>query len=582
MPDNIFQPTLSDPGAYTRVQAPVQDNVTNQALELATRVGVAAAKRSAVNDLLGGPATPDEAAGQANSAAEQGVIAAPVDEVSQEMALESIDSLAKLSRARQSGLGLDQARGRARAILARSVNDNPLFADDIRKAYQSYFGGGGGGAGLFAPTPEEKADNDFRQNVQLLSRELQIAPQDAADRIRTQKQGEERLRDIELHAAERNITGDEYNGFHSLAFIQSGSAVRADIQADILANGELTPERKQFYLNQVEAGIENVQTRATDLLRNDEGQLVFGTVDREGLAAAQSQVDNYRNQMRLYIENNDLQTIVTANREIADAAHRTALVNNFGVQLAMMEIGGRDAGELVIQAMLKNEPYVKVAAENPFMASVLQGLGNYEDAYANIIGQGMGSLLGVSQNTYGARQKQVEQAGIIAAMSGSDGARLLGHVANQEETTAALGKFKEAFAAVPESILVMRSPQYRAQVTADPAKYTPFVEAAIDGTIRGLKGLSIIDSSDGNPNLRITQEVTAGILGGQTPSPTGQGIVPNFVLTGNGASGIVNARFKEALEIASRYPEVWQGEFENVGDYLRSKFGQQPEGGNEE
>lgn len=562
MQDNIFQPNLGQSAAYTYIDKPIQNDTTAKAVGLAAKVGIEAAKKIAVHDLTGGTTTPDEAAGQAPSADELNISAMPTSDVNRAMAMESIDNLAKLSRARKSGMGLDAAQDRARALYSRAVNANPLFAGEIRDAYKNYFGGGGTGSGIFDATPEEKATLQFREDVQMLSNELQIPSQDAADRIRLQREQEIRLKDIEATAAERNLNGDEFVGFTQVSLRQGGEVLKADIAAQIVKTGPLTPEQKQVYLNQVQQLASQTQARSTELMRDGSGKLQLGAVDREGLAAAQAQVDNFVKNYTMYINDNDLQTIVNANKEITNSKYRTALLESFGPLIAIREVVGNDASAYALQEMMNNKSFTQIAKDQPFLAGVFSSLGDFNNAYGTSLGQSMQAMIGKSDNRFGSQQKDVEVAGIVAALSSSNGAKNFDLFVTDGDKASSLSLFKETFTKVPEAVTTLTRPDYRAMVRANPSKYTAELQASADGALKGLSTRALLDSEGMKPDLKMSFTV---------PNPA----LPDVQVTlkGDGASEVVKERFREVSNLLETYPTIWETDFESPYHFMADYFG---------
>lgn len=557
MSGNVFQPNLSGVQAYTHVDRPVEDKATAQAFDFGLKGAVEYARRDAVTDLLGDADSADQAAGQEG-------------DVNKDMALESINNLAKLARARKSGLGLDKSRDRARAILARAKNDNPLFAGDIQKAYNSYFGGGAGG--LFELTPEEKADHAFREDVQMLKNQLKITSEDAADRIRNQTRDALRLKEIETAAAERNIAADEYNGFFTLSLRSAGEILKTEMFEDIQANGALTEGKKLYYKQRAHQLADAIRSRSTNLLRDSQGNIQFGAIDREGMDAAEDQVTTWISKYEQLADDQDLQTYMANNKEITNSKHRVAFLNAFGPLVAAREAGGPEFQPVIMQTILDNKPFTEVAKRQPFVAAVLSSLGDYEDAFGTASGASISRLLGRPENVFGARQKDVEAAGTLAMMSTNQGTAVLKHVVNSDNVTEASEMFRETYSRVPEGVAVLTNRNYKKLVESDPEAYRPILEKSIQGAVGGIKSASIIETGEVDFSIDIVPPSQDTV----TLKGTSRGITQPAQYTGKSATPTVKARMKDLMGMANTYPYLWEDKYSNPTNYVRSLFGLNP------
>lgn len=563
MPDNVFQPTLSETSAYTAIQSPVRDEATAQAVDLVTKVGVAGARASAVNDLLGDARTIDEAAASSLNAAEEGADVATVSDVEQKMALETIDNLSKLSRARKAGLGLDQARDRARAVLARAVNDNPLFADDIRKAYKSYFGGVG--KDLFDATPEEKAAAQYREDRAELSLVLGVSESEAGNRLRKRALNEERLTEIQATKGERDLTGDEYLQGVELNSQNMMQDIQSDIFAEIQANGALSPELKQAFTARIRAAKLDAQRAANNLLRDPQGRLVYGSIDRESLNAGNQRISQMETDLLNLVNDTELLKVVQDNNAITNARYQTAVMKNYGGWKALKDAVGPEVTSLIFQATLDNEAYAQVIRNSATGKAIIRGGEAFYEDFPTAVSLGAGSLFGVKEQMpqverSGAAQNELAQEGVLAIMANPKGTELI-NKAVEQNAGVATATMKDALSKKPEAAVVFASPRWRARISQDPAKWNPVVDEALKGAANGVRGQIVAAGGSATPQLTIERVTLRG-------QPTDR-----ITVRGASATGAVEQRVEEAFKVAINNPGVWQGRFNSPEDYVRSLFG---------
>ncbi len=181
MPTNIFD-TSGSVQAVAANQTPIQrgvvDTSTADAIKAAATIGGQAVKQigsqkvaNEVKNILEHPETID------------------VPELAPYM-----DRLGKIADGVKAGMQRNKANIMARKVLAEAINQHPFYAKEIRERAAGLFGIGGAGTGAgkagVTVSPEEKALNDYREQVTKTQLEFGVSQQTAQSIIETKRQDE--------------------------------------------------------------------------------------------------------------------------------------------------------------------------------------------------------------------------------------------------------------------------------------------------------------------------------------------------------------------------------------------------------
>lgn len=560
----VFDPQLGSPSVSAPyIERPVQDQVTPAVAGLVTKGIIGIARNEAVSDLTGSGKLAAEA-----GADESLLPQANAPEQDQVAALESIDTLSKLASARKAGLPIGQARTRATAILKRAVNDNPLFADDVRKAYNNFFGGTGAGS-IFELTAEEKAIEKYKGDVMTRSLELNIAPEVAAQSIRKEQQNSLLLKEFEVQGKERSLNADGFVNYAQINATDNVDNVMRGIISEVKNTGAISPERTAEYKAQLKLLGVQLKRQQNALLRDETGRPILDMVDRQGIDAANKLIDDQVNNAISLLDDQTALKLSTDNYTVLNNNFNTAVIKNFGQFKAIKDALGEQGSALYFQKMLGNEAFTQVAQNDPFVKSVLASGENFKRDFMNATSKAMSYSTGKG----GAATLDNESKAGMLYLLGTDATqsalKQLKSVEGNRVDEAITQSVKES----PQAVTVLKNETWKRRIATDPM-YKGIAGAAMAGAAKSAKIsiMSDLDSFDiSGINLRV-----AG--GPQTPA-----VLENFnerrgftdIYFDGDLSGATRSKIQGMYDVARQNPSLWEGDHSDALGYVKTLLGLQ-------
>lgn len=591
--NNVFTPNLSSPAAYTHISAPVRNEALEKAVDIGLSTGVAAARAEAVNDLLGDSRTASEAtAGMGEGAGfrEDQNILEQIDPAAQAEAQASINNLQDLSRKRQAKLiNYNQANLTARALLARAVNDNPLFADDIRNAYQSYFGGVGAKQ-LFSQTEEEKAIEKAEAEIITISHETGLTIQKSRQLKQQERLNEFQLQDNKRIQSDRGVNAANFAVGTDALVRQKVIAFSGDLLSRLKnGGGSITPEEKPVILNSIEA----LKQAALDEVMDSSIQEVNGrrtvAVDQPTLEKAQQKVIQEMDALRSLVESNEQLKVFQDLSNQKGAEYNINLLQTYGSVKAARDALGDETFSLMLQSSANNEAWMQVFNNSPTGKALWQGVNNFEDSFSSVVsitGMFLGGQLpdedvaGIDKQAVPAIAKQ----SLAAMINTKDGYKLFNGALKQSgpEAVAALS---QALKSHPEAVVAFSKRNWVAGVGMDVAEMTPVIDEALRSSALGVRSQIITASNTFNPIVNISVSTqTSGRSKGTGSLEVTVGDATKISTTRSGRStsssadlaevnGMVQQRVREAYDVAINTPSLWKNDYESALEYIQDIYG---------
>ena len=569
---NVFNPQLSDVKANTFIQDSAVDTTAAETFTLLSGAGVQVGKELATGGLTGGATSPDEVTNDAT------LLPKPEDSPEdQQRALGSINDLGKLAAARKAGLPLAQAKSRATTILKTAINDNPFFADDIRKSYQSFFGGSG--SSIFKMTPQEQARSDYEANVSGTALKLQTSFEVAATRIRDVEDMSFKKQQMEVQSRERQLNGDDYVGYAQNNAGIARTNVSSAIIAEYNTSGSLSPEKVAEFKQQLPLLESQLHADLRKLQVDEDGNPRVGKISAKSRDAAQKVVDDTIRSLTGLIDDSAMQKIVSQNAGILKNNYDTAVIKHFGAIKAIKDAMGEDAVKYIFQAMKGNKAMSTIFENEPYFAEIAGRTGNFEKDLTDFIGHGTNALFGgvelsatggsadsnapLSPETQGKTN-----GGVLALLSSKDSSRFIEKAIDiNPEAESVVAK---AIIKSPGALINFNKPEYTAKIARNPEKWKPMLEKSIDAVRRSTMAHYMIENGGIPTNFDIQ-----GLRDGFSPNPpTIEELrsATRYRATGDGIDGVMQSNINMIRAVAQKNPMLWEGEHESALDYIRSIF----------
>lgn len=570
--NNVFNPQLSDVQANTFIQDTAVDTTAAQTFTLLSGAGVQVGQQIATGILTGDTTSPDEVTGDAT------LLPKPEDSPEdQQRALGSINDLGKLAAARKAGLPLAQAKSRATTILKTAINDNPFFADDIRKSYQSYFGGSG--ASIFKMTPQEKAVSDYQANVSATALKLQTSAEVAAARIRDVENSTFKKQQMELMSAERNLNGDDF-----LSYAQNNASIaRTNVSSAIIAeyntNGSLSPEKVAEFKQQLPLLESQLHAELRRLQVDEDGNPRIGKISARSRDAAQKVIDDTIRSLTGLIDDSAMQKIVSQNAGVLKNNYDMAVIRHFGAIKAIKDTMGEDAVKYMFQAMKGNKAMSTIFENDPYFAEIAGRTGNFENDLTDFLGHGTSALFGVGDtdgqggsadsNPFISPELQGKiNGGVLALMSSKDSSRFLEKAIDVNSDADTI--VSNAIIKSPGALINFNKPEYAAKIARNPEKWRPMLEKSIDAVRRSTMAHYMI-TNGGIPSNFDIQGLRDGF---SSKAPTADQLrsATRYRATGDGVDGVMQSNINTIRAVALKNPILWEGQYDSALDYIRSIF----------
>lgn len=567
MPSNVFNPQLSDVSANTFIQDTKVSTVAADAFTLLANTGVEVGKSIAIDNLTGGSGSPSEVEGDASLLPDiEGSV------IDREKALGSISDLKKLSAARKAGLPLAQAKSRATTILKTAINDNPFFADDIRKEYKTYFGGSG--SDIFKMTPQEEAVAKYQQERAGLALKLQVSEDVAGARMKSVEETTYQKQQMELKSSERALNGDDYVFYAQASASLARTNMSSAIIAEYNANGTLSPESVASFKQQLPLLESQLHDELFKLQKDENGQPQIGRINAKARENARREIDDTINSLKGLIDDSAMQKIVSENQSIIKDNYDIAVVKHFGALKAVKDVMGEDTVKYIFQSMRGNKAWTQIVENEPFFAEIVGRTGNFEKDSANWVGVGAKALFGsftgegVDTAPTTKREEDEQAAGVIALMSSNKGAELLTGALRADEDKSSV--IAQAITKSPGALFNFTKPEYEAKIQKNPEVWKETIGKSIEGVKRNTLARYMI-SQGGIPNNFDIQALRDTF----SPNKTTDGEITSssrIRATGDGVDETLQSNINTIYKVANKYPMLWKGQYESSLDYIRSIF----------
>lgn len=563
----VFDPQVGSPSASAPyIERPVQDQVTPAVAGLVTKGIIGIARNEAVSDLTGSGKLAAEA-----GADESLLPQADAPEQDQLAALDSIDTLSKLAAARKAGLPIGQARTRATAILKRAVNDNPLFADDVRKAYNNFFGGTGAGS-IFELTAEEKAVEKYKGDVMTRSLELGVAPEVAAQSIRKEQQNSLMLKEFEVQGKERSLNADGYVNYAQINATDNVDSIMRGVISEVKSTGAISPERTAEIKGQLKMLGVQLKRQQNALLRDETGRPILDMVDRQGIDAANKLIDDQVNNAISLLDDQTALKLSTDNYTVLNNNFNTAVIKNFGQFKAVKDALGEQGSALYFQKMLGNEAFTQVAQNDPFVKSVLASGENFKRDFMNATGKAMSYSTGKDGSTTLDNEGKVGMLSLLGTDATQAAIKQLKSVEGNRVDEAVTASVKES----PRSLAVFKNDTWKRRVAKDP-QYKEVLNAAMDGAAKAAKIRIVTDTDSFDPSAIVVEQGYVGVQTYGTPgdyrSVKTEKVPKGVIVRGDKVSSELRQQITLMYDVAEQNPSLWQGEYSSAIDYVKARLG---------
>lgn len=546
MPSNIFAPELSKVSANTFSQGASVDTSGGEFLAGMGELAVEGGRQHAVSSLTSGDlVVPKEALASQED----------TDEVGMALAGESINSLGKLAAARKAGLPLPQAKARAAGILKASKNDNAFYSGDVQKAYNQYFGGGGGSS-IFTPTPQEKAEADYKASVVALSLKLNVSEDIAEKRIEDNEQMKFDQSKIAYTRAKRDLNGDEYMSYASSSANEARMNISQALIADVNANGALSPQRLLEYKQQLPLIEANLHKK---LKKMGGGKKISARAYQD----VRKEIDDTIFSLKGLMDDSAMLGIVTANQSILKNNFDGAVLKNFGALKAVKDSMGEVGVTKLLTAFQGNDELGLILENDPFFKQVTGMVGNFEQDLSLIMGKGAKKLFGESM--VGAENDQAT-AGFIG-MLGSKG---MGKVVEEgaKMNADSVKMFQDAGVKSPGSLSLLSKGEYPALIERNPEGWRKQLEGSLEGVMRSTKAAMII--ANGGVAVNFDVQEVEDVWGNSQFSLASRPVVIRAV--GDGVDATTQSNLASMVKLVTKYPYLWKGKHSSGLDYIRKLF----------
>lgn len=563
----VFDPTISarlpqDPA----IERPIEDTITPGLVGTVGKIAVEMGRSASVRDLTGSGKLAAEAGADESLLPSDG--ATPAE---QSAALESIDTLSKLASARKAGLHIGQARTRATAILKRAVNDNPLFADDVRKAYNNFFGGTGAGS-IFELTAEEKAVEKYKGDVMTRSLELSVAPEAAAQSIRKEQQNSLMLKEFEVQGKERSLNADGYVNYAQINATDNVDSIMRGVISEVKSTGAISPERTAEIKGQLKMLGVQLKRQQNALLRDEAGRPILDMVDRQGIDAANKLIDDQVNNAISLLDDQTALKLSTDNYAVLNNNFNTAVIKNFGQFKAIKDALGEQGSALYFQKMLGNEAFTQVAQNDPFVKSVLASGENFKRDFMNATSKAMSYSTGKDGAATLDNEGKVGMLSLLGTDATQSALKQLKSVEGNRVDEAVTASVKES----PRSLAVFKNDTWKRRVAKDP-QYKEMLNAAMDGAAKAAKIRIVTDTDSFDPSAIVVEQGYVGVQTYGTPgdytSLKMEKVPRGVIVRGDKVSSELRQQITLMYDVAEQNPSLWQGEHEDALSYVKSSLG---------
>jgi len=533
-----FTREIDRPRIEPSVQGGVVDTSAASAIEGLGGAGYKLAAGAAVGELTGGAQSIDEIGTEEDAGQEELV-----------KELGNLDNLGKIAAARKAGsISGTVANTRAKALLKKSLSDSGgMFAREIKDAFSGFFNSAIDGGGFFkdAESPYSKARSAFEEEVWSFAMAHNMGFDQALGSITARNNRDHRINQIEqTHKLDEG----------SVAYLTSATTV--NMQENLMSRivTSLT-ESGEGALNQDQSRVLKFQM---DQDINNARKQFLANFEKAGKLPTPKQVEDFNNSMRTLKENvaavigdNELQTTLKNRAEVMSSRMNVENMKNLGNIIAVKQVYGEQMMSQIFDALNSNQ--VKSFYENNPL---------FKQAYQGMFPQG-----GLSQNAGSAavnffnpeneNPTEFEKNSVVPFVQDPNIFK------NTQD------KLSMIISETPAAFVYFATDKWRAAV--ERGDYTPQdIERFMKKGIEKRKMGYLFENNSLLNSISIEQEVF-----GMSSIREG---VPQTMRTvvkdqdGGSVGSKVYTSVLDALKVARKNPELWEGKYESADEYVTSLF----------
>ncbi|QXN67699.1 hypothetical protein [Vibrio phage VP41s3] len=473
-----------------------------------------------------------------------------------------MDRLGKIADGVKAGMQRNKAQIMARKVLAEAINQHPFYAKEIRERAAGLFGiGGGAGGTKIQQSPEEKALNDYREQVTKTQLEFGVSQQTAQNIIETKRQDELR----KITAA--NFTDDVYIAVADATTQTQDTIFKTVFQSP---TGTLSLEEQRSLEINIERSSINLQQT---LMREASKR---GAVTKEIFETIDNQVRTYKENAKALVKDQTAMKWMKDHNDLA-AEQITAWGNqNYGglIYLAKSNLISDQDKSNIWRALGNDERAKALIKNNPFLGDLLTKSQNLslelKRGYAGVVND----MVGIKATTTEKEQEKVSENDKHVALSLMLNDRASGAKFNKgmlkEHSATSQESVDNMLKVAPENIIRWVSPQYEAAFADDPKLKRQTIEHEADIVSRTLRARIFAEGIDAGEFDAITfreprkeLEEVQGFskfygAGASAPKFSVVGVQDNYV----------KSRLMDLYRVLEANPDVWESVAESPSEYI--------------
>ena len=251
------------------------------------------------------------------------------------------------------GLPTAQANARARALLAETKASVPWIGDRADQAFKTFFGGSAGGRG-FEMSTQEKAIQEFQEDVASVSATMGVSLRTAQTVVQTKAMNEHDTQLLLRRSQEHDFNEGDFRNFIS-ARQQTGSVnVQAIMEAEMRGASVLSPQ-----------GIQSVSAAISTMANQMKLELQQQAFDKEGkpllsqeaLKQQDEAIDKWAQDQKVLIKDRSYQELAQSISETKTAELAIAAADALPFFSVLNKAGGAPLVESAVKA-IQNPKYV--------------------------------------------------------------------------------------------------------------------------------------------------------------------------------------------------------------------------------
>lgn len=521
--DVQFSPTVTQP---------TEDRSTAQAIETFGGITRKLMAGAAVKEFRGEARGVNEVAGDSTLVQEGVPFKAVEDQIG------DLDTLEKIAAARKGGLRGDIAKARTEVAFRKALADNPMFQEEIRQTYGSFFQSQLGKTGFFVDPEVEKspeeiaAEQEHAANLQTMH-ELNIS-YEAADRVRARRKQTEIEK--ELTANNMVVGAAKQNSFAFITKQSTAEQFLGKVQGMIEASpdGKLSIDQQNALNSEIIFVLQNYEQEVT-------GRITGAGLNIDDPAYITAQRDDLEKVLRTAVTDTSFQQYVKGKADTLANAVQVAGVERYP-GLAMIRGVVGDAPLTWLLDSINSGDVANYTAKNPVLQDFF---GVMQD------GSALDFVIKSSEKAIQPDTKPLtpNEANAAAYM-----------LNNPEMANKIPDNHRESiFRSTANSLSVLSTDKYAAAVKANNYSLDK-IKSDMTVHLNHQYGLEVAREGDLITDITI-EEIS--------PSPRFKtGKVRILDQSGNRVSNTMFTAVNDALKVARRYPELWKDEFVDEYDYV--------------